>query len=239
MLVRGDDLVIGQPAHAWISGQLARAWGSAAFGAPVPREAVCLAAEQHDIGWHDRDLAPSPGPDGRPVAFTALPRAEHLALWEEAPRRLLAQSRYAALLVSLHGTSLYARVDPGEHPGIAPYLAGQRALQTELGAGLDPAEVDRNRRLLRTWDRFSLALCLPYLAMVMDDVPAADGGTATITLAERDGSIVVTPWPFALERVEVACEARRLPGRFSDAAELAAALEAAPWVELRWTLVPA
>ena len=104
--------------------------------------------------------------------------------------------------------------------------------------GLDPAEVDRNRRLLRTWDRFSLALCLPYLAMVMDDVPAADGGTATITVAEREGAVAVTPWPFAAQRVEVACEARRLPGRFSDAAELAAALEAAPWVELRWTLVP-
>ena len=186
MLVRGDDLVIGQPAHAWISGQLARAWGSAAFGTPVPREAVCLAAEQHDIGWHDRDLAPSPGPDGRPLAFTALPRAEHLALWAEAPRRLLAQSRYAALLVSLHGTSLYARVDPGEHPGIAPFLARQRALQTELGVGLDPAEVDRNRRLLRTWDRFSLALCLPYLAMVMDDVPTA-GGTTEITLGRGRG----------------------------------------------------
>ena len=129
-------------------------------------------------------------------------------------------------------------VDPGEHPGIAPYLARQRALQTELGAGLDPAEVDRNRRLLRTWDRFSLALCLPYLAMVMDDVPAGrrDGDDHARPRARdpsrsRRGRSRRSGW-------RSACEARRLPGRFSDAAELAAALEAAPWVELRWTLVP-
>ena len=58
MLVRDDGLVIGQPAHAWVSGQLARAWGNAAFPAPSPREPVCLAAEQHDVGWQDADLAP-------------------------------------------------------------------------------------------------------------------------------------------------------------------------------------
>ena len=238
MLVRADDLVIGQPAHAWVSGQLARAWGGAAFGPPAPREAVCLAAEQHDIGWHDRDLAPSLGPDGRPLPFTRLPRAEHVALWSEAPRRLLAQSRYAALLVSLHGTSLYARVDPASHPAIRPYLDGQRALQAALADGLDPAEVDRNRRLLRTWDRFSLALCLPDLSIALDDVPAA-GAAETLRLAAAGAdAVAVAPWPFARDQVEVTCEARRLPGRFASAAELHAALADAPWVPLRWTLVP-
>jgi hypothetical protein len=238
MLVRADDLVIGQPAHAWVSGQLARAWGGPEFGSPAPREAVCLAAEQHDIGWHDRDLAPTLGPDARPLHFTQLPRAEHLALWTEAPRRLLAQSRYAALLVSLHGTSLYARVDPASHPAIGPYLEGQRALQRALAAGLDAAAVERNRLLLRTWDRFSLALCLPDLSIVLDEVPRASGA-ATLTLADADADVVmVAPWPFAADRVEVTCEARRLPGRFGSLAELHAALASAPWVPLRWTLVP-
>ena len=53
--------MIGQPAHAWVSGQLARAWGNAAFPAPAPREPFCLAAEQHDVGWADADLAPLRG----------------------------------------------------------------------------------------------------------------------------------------------------------------------------------
>ena len=238
MLVRADDLVIGQPAHAWVSGQLARAWGGGDFAAPAPHEAVCLAAEQHDIGWHDRDLAPSLGEDGRPVPFTRLPRAEHVALWAEAPRRLLAQSRYAALLVSLHGTSLYARVDPAAHPAVGPYLDGQRALQRALGAGLDAEQVERNRLLLRTWDRFSLALCLPDLSITLDAVPSA-GDPATLALAAAGADrVAVAPWPFAAERVEVTCEARHLPGRFARAEDLHVALAAAPWVPLRWMLVP-
>ena len=47
------------------------------------------------------------------------------------------------------------------------------------------------------------------------------------------------PWPFAAERVVVACEGRRLPGAFADEAALHAALAAAPWEPLRWELTPA
>jgi hypothetical protein len=183
MLLRSGDLVIGQPAHAWVSGQLARAWGSAAFPAPSPREPVCLAAEQHDVGWADADLAPLLK-DGRPVAFLAVPRAAHVAIWRDAARRMLAQSRYAALLVSLHGTSLYERVDPDAHPPalatqIRAYTREERALQAALSAGLDAEEIDRNRRLILALDRFSLALC-HGTATTLEAVPAAGGGSATI-----------------------------------------------------------
>jgi hypothetical protein len=179
VLVRHDGLVIGQPAHAWVSGQLARAWGNAAFPAPAPREPFCLAAEQHDVGWADADLAPSAGPDGRPLSFMQQPRPAHLAIWRGAARRLLAQSRYAALLVSLHGTSLYERVDadaqsPDVAAAIRDYLTAERALQSELAAGLDPAEVDRNRRLLLALDRLSLMLCHGS-PTTLEDVPAAHG----------------------------------------------------------------
>jgi hypothetical protein len=43
-------VAVAQPAHAWISGQLARAWGNERFGAVEPLSEVCLAAEQHDVG---------------------------------------------------------------------------------------------------------------------------------------------------------------------------------------------
>ena len=241
MLVR-DDLVIGQPAHAWVSGQLARAWGNAAFPAPAPFEAVCLAAEQHDVGWADADLAPPLDPaTGRPAPFTAVARPYHLAVWGAAPRRLLSQSRYAALLVSLHGTGLYERLGGDRPPevaaAIAAYLDGQRALQAELSAGLDPAEVTRNRALLRCWDSFSLALCLPHLPWRLEGVPGADAD-ATIVVGGDGEAVSVDPWPFRHARVEVACEGRRLEGRFADEAAFHAALEAAPWVPLRWVLTP-
>jgi hypothetical protein len=211
VLVREDGLVIGQPAHAWMSGQLARAWGNAAFPAPVPRAPVCLAAEQHDVGWADADLAPTIGPGGRPRSFLEQPRAAHLAIWRSAPRRLLAQSRYAALLVSLHGTSLYERVDADAAPpetaaAIRAYIADQRALQAELASGLDPAEIDRNRRLIVALDRFSLALCHGN-ATQLTDVPAADGA-ATIRVepaANPPGA------PAAPDHVEPAGDAPSAP----------------------------
>ena len=109
---RGGVLAIGQTSHAWISGQLARAWGNARFPAPEPRDEVCLAAEQHDIGMAQWDLEPTGNPNtGLPYSFMEMPLTEHLGLWSAAPRRLLTQSRYAALLVSMHGARLYARRD--------------------------------------------------------------------------------------------------------------------------------
>jgi Protein of unknown function (DUF3891) len=261
VLVRRDGLLIGQPAHAWVSGQLARAWGNAAFPGPVPREPVCLAAEQHDVGWADADLAPSAGPDGRPLSFMEQPRSVHVAIWRGAARRLLAQSRYAALLVSLHGTSLYERVDADAQPpdaaaAIRDYLAAERALQSELAAGLDPAEVDRNRRLLLTLDRLSLMLCHGR-ATSLEDVPAARGpatirakpaGEEASGAAARDDRavpadapttrFVLDPWPFAAPAVVVGCEGRRLDGSFAGDEALRSALAAAPWVPLRWELSP-
>jgi Protein of unknown function (DUF3891) len=182
VLVRRDGVVVGQPAHAWVSGQLARAWGNDEFPAPSPREPFCLAAEQHDVGWADADRAPLAGPDGRPLGFLELPRLAHVAIWRGAAGRLLAQSRYAALLVSLHGTTLYARVEPTPETAgaIAAYLAEQRALQERLLAGLDRAEVDRNLRLLIALDRLSLMLCYGN-ATTLENVPAASGA-ATLRL---------------------------------------------------------
>ena len=252
MLVRDDGLVIGQPAHAWISGQLPRAWGNAEFPAPAPREPVCLAAEQHDVGWQDADLAPLRGEEGRPLSFAEYPRPAHVAIWRGAPRRLLAQSRYAALLVSLHGTALYDRyVDAGEYPPdvaelIRAYLRSERVLQDELAAGHDPREIARNQRLIAALDRLSLALCHGRAATV-EDVPGADG-PATIRLEPGAGTgpprpgrddhavapdaptarFTLAPWPFAVPSLAVGCEARRLAadGAIGD------------WVSLRFALSP-
>ena len=44
MLLRKDGLdviAIPQPSHAWLSGQMARAWGNRRFAAPMPYDEVC------------------------------------------------------------------------------------------------------------------------------------------------------------------------------------------------------
>ena len=88
MLHRNDPdglIVIAQPAHAWISGQLARAWGNAQFGQVAPWEEVCLAAEQHDIGMAAWETAPTFNPQtGRSHHFMNLPIGLHLAVFAAA-----------------------------------------------------------------------------------------------------------------------------------------------------------
>jgi hypothetical protein len=247
MLLRpdGEDAVvaIGQASHAWVSGQLARAWGNADFPAPDPREEVCLAADQHDVGMAQWDLAPERHPGtGLPKQFFELERRTHLGLWSQAPQRLLTQSRYAALLVSLHGTGLYERFpprtdDPEIARAVAAYHAGQQALQDELAAqvGATPAELRRNQALMAAWDDLSLALCMARAPRSVPEVPCRAGRT-TVMLADGGDHHTLDPWPLTADAVEVRAEGRRLAGRFADDASLHAALGAAPVVTLRFTL---
>jgi hypothetical protein len=245
MIVRDDPaggdgawLAIGQPAHAWVSGQAARAWGNAAFAAPEPWEEVCLAAEQHDIGMAAWDLAPTLNPrTGRAFAFAEMPRPVHVELWSHAAERLLAQSRYAALLVSLHGTTLYERYPANTHLElVGAYLDGQRALQAELRASLraDPEEVERNRELVFFWDWLSLALCLDWAPAESPELPGA--GRLRLEPVD-DGTLTLDPWPFREPELRLHAEGRRLPGPFATEAELHAGLASAPWTALEWRLV--
>jgi hypothetical protein len=245
MLLRRDGdavIAIGQPAHAWLSGQLARAWGNAAFGAVEPWEEVCLGAEQHDIGMAAWERRPTLNPaTGLPRSFMELELDEHLAIWSSAAAQVMPQSRYAALLVSMHGTALYSRRDP-ERPGVGAFLAGQRALQEELLAALraDPrteaaaedAVVRRNQRLVWTWDSLSLGLLLDWSPYVLEAVPAAEGELDVAVRGGLEGGVTLEPWPFAAPRVALRCEGRRLTGRFEDEEAMRAALAAAPWVTL-------
>jgi Protein of unknown function (DUF3891) len=258
MVVRpsGEGVVaVGQPSHAWVSGQLARAWGNERFGASHPREEVCLAAEQHDIGMACWDLEPELNPEtGLPRSFMEMPLETHLELWSAAPGRLRAQSRYAALLVSMHGTALYERrdlasLDPERGRAVRAFLDRQRLVQDELLAELraDPDAADgakaetvaRNARLVWTWDSLSLALLLDWAPHEIDAVPAATG-TVRLRLSEPEdstGGLTLEPWPFSAEQVSVRCEGRRLEGRFEDEEEMRAALRRAPWTTLRFELV--
>jgi len=262
MLLREEAdgfIAIGQPAHAWVSGQMARAWGNARFGAVAPWEEVCLGAEQHDVGMAAWDGAPALDPaTGRPCTFREFPPLDHLALWSRAAPLLLVQSRYAALLASLHGTYLYERRDLAADPpevaaAVRAFLAEQQRFQAELLATLradpryaehaTPATVERNRHLVRVWDALSLAICHGQPgARTFVGVPAAGGSTVSLTLrslGESRAEFAVEPWPFTRSEVALIFEGRRLPAEpFADEPAMRAALTAAPWVTLTARLGP-
>lgn len=244
MILRPDGdavLAIGQASHAWLSGQLARAWGNDRFPEPAPFEEVCLGALQHDIGMADWDLRPERHPDsGLPRQFFELDRRTHLALWTAAPTRVLSQSRYAALLVSLHGTGLYERFpprtdDPEIARAVADYLDGQRALQARLAAevGATQEELARNQALLAIWDGLSLALC-------RDQAPeVVDAFTLDRVDDETREAFTLDPWPLSTDRLDLRVEGRRLTGApYADEAALHAALDRAPVLTVGLALRP-
>jgi hypothetical protein len=249
LLRRDGDAVIaiGQPAHAWLSGQLARAWGNERFRAAEPWEEVCLAAEQHDLGMAAWEGRPTLNPEtGLPRSFMELELDEHLAIWWSAAPLVMPQSRYAALLVSLHGTALYerrdlAQLEPAEVESVQAFLLGQAQLQAELLESLraDPSTaaaaadeiVRRNQRLVWTWDSLSLGLLLDWAPFELSAVPAADG---ELDVEVRPDTL--EPWPFQAERLTLRCEGRRLAGRFDDEETMREALAAAPWVTLEKSL---
>ena len=225
MLLRPDGdavICIGQPAHAFLSGQLAAAWRPR----PEPFEEVVLAATQHDAGMADWDAAPELNDQtGLPQSFMEMSLDTHLRLWSHAPRRVLPQSRYAALLVSMHGAALYEMRDLTKLDDPRPvtrYLEEQRELQERLGADLDQDRLRRNQQLIWAWDFLSLGLCLRW----------EDASVGGLTL--RTDSI--EPWPFASDTIELHTDGRRLEGRYETAGQLHAALDAAPWVTLEFEL---
>lgn len=258
MLLRTDErgvVAIGQPSHAWVSGQLARAWGNARFGAVEPRDEVCLGAEQHDIGMADWDLAPARNPDsGLPRSFMEMPIDTHLELWTIGPRRLVAQSRYAALLASIHGYRLYehrdvSRLAPVDADSVREFLAAQLRFQAELLTSLRadsvtaPAAreqiVARNSQLLWTWDTLSLAICLDWAPYTAADVPtAAEPVPMRLAPAGQPGRLTLDPWPFQHGSLIVRCEGRRLHGPYDGEDQLRAALATAPWETIEFELCP-
>jgi len=75
-------LAISQPTHAWISGQILRAWDDKL------REPLLLAAEQHDVGWLDWETEPTFNPStGRPHLFREVGAATHAPMWTRGVQR--------------------------------------------------------------------------------------------------------------------------------------------------------
>ncbi len=252
----GGMLAITQPAHAWVSGQLARAWGNDVFARPEPWEEVCLAAEQHDIGWLPWESRPTWNPStGLPHSFLELPLRTHLELWSNAPTMALALGRYVALLVSLHGTFLYGRHGPSGHSEqdwatIRAYLNEQALFQDRVlnllradpdyRSFADSHLVDFNQRLLAVWDYMSLLLCWGLSEpKCVGEVPRTHGSTTLLLVpGPRADTVAVSPWPFGQERVQVVIDARLISASFASEEQMLDQLFNAPWVRLRILLMP-
>lgn len=220
-------LAISQPTHAWISGQILRAWHEALS------EPLLLAGEQHDIGWLDWETAPTFNPEtGRPHLFREIGAAVHSPMWRQGVERALgAWGAHVALLVSRHGGVIYRRytdrhrISEADAAAAQMYLEAQSPLEAAWAKtlGLDAAVLQKQTALVALGDTLSLALCGELKTPFEVEAPSARGATETLRLVERPGhpfDFVLSPWPFRKDVLDVAGEARPLPatGRFDNEA---------------------
>lgn len=239
-----DSIVaIPQPSHAWLSGQLARAWGNELFVAPEPYEEVCLGAEQHDIAWLEWERCPTFNPaTGLPHEFREIDVETRVALWTKGIELALGFGLYPALLVSLHAHTIHAILAPPKAPAMLAFLEEQHRLRQAMRAALaaqpryrdvaTPEVTERNRLLIYAVDRLSLEICWGVRDEVIVPGVSPDGHVGLdLRLRSRHGEpddLILDPWPFRGERCRVLCEGRRLRGRFTDETSLREA-PADPW----------
>ncbi len=242
--------LITQPAHAWLSGELAAAWGSAACRGPEPFAAVTLAARLHDLGWLALDEAPVLDAQGAPRNFMDTPLEDTASTWRRAVAHLRLWDPYAAILVSQHATTIYeGRLARGADPvAEAATVQGLLAEQATWRAELRAVLVDHPRyracladgalrdayRWLRLCDLLSLIICSDALPArgELADVPGPTPGEYLVMRYERPdrGSLRLAPWPFAASELRLSVETRRLAnGRFDGVDALRAAVAAAAW----------
>jgi hypothetical protein len=255
MLLRKDTegvIAISQPAHAWVSGQLARNWTETDFVGVG--EEVCLAAEQHDIGFLEWEQSPTLNSEtGLPHTFREMPRRMHLAIWTSGIQQMLRFGRYSALLVSRHFTGLAQR---NGHEGtveeeqlLIEFLERQDAFQTSLKTSLandfyygefSTEEVLRHhQQLVSLWDWMSLILCHGLEAPQTVTWPAwkQTGGELRLTPIPAAGAKVkIEPWPFRVPGLKLVCEGRRLLRAYKNEHEMREGLKAAAPVVLAITL---
>lgn len=244
-------VLLTQPAHAWVSGQMARAWADGF----EPREDVLLAAEQHDVGWTDWERQPTFNPKtGLPRTFLELETAEHLAIWSNAGRRVESMSTLAALLVSRHGTGLYERfhtlAQVQSEPEVLAHLESEKRAQSRwlelLRAGrgwsaeVSDEAIERASRLIAAWDWLSLIVCMNESERgEVKSAPLA-GGSVDLEVTRQDETAwCVEPWPFVGDALQVAAEGRLVEGRAADARQMQNMLASARLVRVEITLMRA
>jgi hypothetical protein len=237
-------IAISQPAHAWLAGDLARAWGGAAFAVPDPRDQVVLATSLHDIGWGDWEIAPMLDlATGLPLEYQNVPAEVHTRLWRKGVAQAAAYGAWPALLISRHGDAIYertfdpARARPEAVQAVETFLEEQRGLQARLrriiaagaDAPCDEAHLDLVKAFVVAIDTLSLHVCRGIDSTVtIEDVPDASGARTRLTLTPTVAGMAVAPWPFtAPAPLTVSVEGRRLDGRFASQYALDRALAAA------------
>lgn len=242
MLIRPGEnatFLISQPSHAWLAGQLARAWGNSDFAPPQPFEDFCFAAEQHDNGWLEWEERPQfDRRSGLPMEFWDVPATRHTALWRRGVRRMQTYGRFPALLVSLHADTIYQQTFDFDAASVEnaravrDFLSEQHALQRAILASLradsavrqfaDDENIRRCKTLLLIVDQISLHLCWGIHGAATIAQAPCRGGARDLRLAStaHNKAISVDPWPFSSKMLRLHVEGKQVSSPFGTEAAM-------------------
>ncbi len=152
-------LLVPQPAHAVLAGELAAGLLPTAFGALPPE--IVRAIQMHDTGWAASDAQQiqrlRAGPQANqaaPISFIAIPPDEMIEAWTASIDSVEALSKAGAIVVSRHFTLLAQ-----DHPAHQRFLQSEKARQRRLAGSASPAaDLERWTAALGFCDLVSLYL---------------------------------------------------------------------------------
>ncbi len=245
-------ILISQVEHARLSGVLAETWGQPPFAPLEPRDEVVAGVLHHDDGWSAWEVAPKvDAQSGSPLDFTEMPMADSLAIWRESIASAEKIGPLPAYMVSGHFSALLRRFSSRWQSDAAASTLAQGFLDQQAErqahwldlrcAGRDReacrGEADRAVAWLQMFDALSLWFCCAARSEP-ETVEPPGGPTLTLRPTASACQLVVSPWPFAVSRLELTAVGRAIAvAHYANPSDLATA--AAEPVVLRWELTPA
>ena len=218
-------LLITQPDHAALAVRIMRRWQEDGLAHSPRRDVILYAIEHHDDGWLDVDRAPLvDATTGALVDFITAPETIRRAIWPHGVARL-ADTPYAAALVAQHALHIYRRYR--DNAAWHSFFHEMETLRAQHLRAAAPATLEallHDYRWVRTGDLLSLAFCNGWT-----DVQTDERRSAQLI----DDRLVLTPDPFAGERVPLAVAGREMPAApFASEADARAAYARAPAASL-------
>lgn len=246
-------LLITQPAHAWLSGQLAQHWGYDNTSRPQPYQPVIIATTMHDSAWLEKDNSAILNADKQPLNFIE-PELDYVeSMYGRCVSNAMQIDPYAGVLVNRHVQTIYHsrkthKRDPIER--LQPLLAElvtqeNHAIEQMIKHPvyqhyIDSATLNHNYRIVRTCDLLSLFVCGAFPARTIADVPFHYGESFRNLDCELldDNTLRVSPQLFNQAEITVHLQAKIIPKKyFETQAEFAQIFDKADVITIAKTII--
>jgi hypothetical protein len=215
----GNLMLITQPEHARLAGQLAASWGNERFAVPSARQALVIAATHHDDGWLELDGLPVYNePARRPAHFTELPLARTVGPYARGVESVYERDPHAGVLVSMHFSGFYTARwgiqggSPVDNPLAAEVVATQEArwmpaLRQAWGYRGPRSEFDAH-----TWHAYEVmqALDVISLGLGLTDLERPSGDQAPVAVTATLGRVEQPPGARVVPAVPIALGGQRV-----------------------------